>query len=289
MDSAGNLYGTTAYGGASASGCSPGYGTVFKLSPTGTETILHFFAGGTTDGQNPQGALVMDSAGNLYGTTQYGGAGGSGTVFKIAPDGTESLLYSFDGNYGANPLSGVILDSAGNLYGTTDNGSVAHGAVFKLTPGGVITDLYSFTGGTNSGSNPQGGLIMDNTGNFYGTTYFGGVSNNGTVFKLSPSGTLTVLYSFAGGTADGSHPQTTLVMDSAGNLFGTTHDGGAASVGTVFMVSATGVETVLHSFGGNTADGGNPEGSLVLDNAGNLYGTTVTYGQYGIGTVFKIN
>jgi len=290
MDTAGNLYGSTYFGGAN------NYGTVFKISPTGTETVLHFFAGGMTDGVNAQGGLAMDGAGNLYGMTHYGGASGIGTVYKIASDGTESLLYSFDAINGANPQASLIIDNAGNLYGTTvnngGNGS-GSGAVFKVTPAGAITDLYSFIGtfpGTpNNGTSPEAGLIMDSAGNLYGTTDLGGANNLGTVFKISATGTETVLHSFAGGTADGSHPQASLIMDSAGNLFGTTYDGGAKNVGTVFMISATGTETVLHSFAGDKTDGGNPQGALVMDSAGNLYGTTYTYGTNGLGTVFKID
>jgi uncharacterized repeat protein (TIGR03803 family) len=290
MDGAGNLYGSTQFGGPNDDG------TVFKVTPTGTETVLHSFTGGTTDGLNPWGGVVMDGAGNLYGTTRYGGAPGPGTVYKIAPDGTESLLYSFDAVNGANPGAALIIDSAGNLYGTTVNNGgngAGSGAVFKVTPAGAITDLYSFMGTnpgvTNYGTNPEAELIMDSAGNLYGTTYGGGTYNRGTVFKVSPTGKETVLYSFAGGTTDGAHPEAGLIMDSAGNLFGTTYDAGANDVGIVFMVSAKGTETVLHHFAGDQTDGGNPLGTLVMDSAGNLYGTTLTYGPKQVGTVFVID
>jgi uncharacterized repeat protein (TIGR03803 family) len=290
MDSAGNLYGSTLFGGANDDG------TVFKLTPTGTETVLHSFSGGTTDGWSPYGGVVMDGAGNLYGTTRYGGSPGPGTVYKITPAGTESLLYSFDAVNGANPGAGLIIDNAGNLYGTTvNNGGNGYGsgAVFKVTPAGAITDLYSFMGTnpgvTNYGTNPWAELIMDSAGNLYGTTYGGGTYNFGTVFKVSPTGQETVLYSFAGGTTDGAHPEAGLLMDSAGNLFGTTYDAGASNVGIVFMISASGKETVLHHFAGDKTDGGNPLGTLVMGSDGNLYGTTYTYGPNGVGTVFVIN
>jgi uncharacterized repeat protein (TIGR03803 family) len=290
LDSAGNLYGSTYYGGTNNDG------TVFKISPTGTETVLHSFAGGATDGMNAQGGLVMDGAGNLYGTTNYGGANQIGTVYQITPAGTESLLYSFNINTGGNPNGSLILDNAGNLYGTAVNNGgngIGSGAVYRLTPAGAITDLYpfmgSFSGTANTGTNPWGSLIMDSAGNLYGTTYVGGTNNMGTVFKISATGTETALYSFAGGLTDGAYPEAGLIMDSAGNLFGTTSQGGATEMGTVFMVSATGKETVLHSFAGDTTDGGEPHGTLVMDGAGNLYGTTFKYGPKGVGTVFKIN
>ncbi len=249
MDSSGNLYGTTySYG-------SLGGGTVFKLTPgTGgayTETILHSFAGGT-DGANPYAGLVMDSSGNLYGTT-FGGGGSSsyGTVFRLTPatggSYIETILHSFAGGTdGANPYAGLVMDSSGNLYGTTESGggSSNHGTVFKLTPGtgGTYTEtiLNSFAGGTD-GVNPYAGVVMDSSGNLYGTTEYGGSSNSGTVFKLTPGTggtyTETILHSFAGGTNDGSYPFAGLVMDSSGNLYGTTQTGSSGGNGTVFEIN----------------------------------------------------
>src|ERR1700730_2392125 len=211
-DSSGNLYGTTFYGGA---GC----GGVVKLSPgakvsPGTETVLHSFT--SSDGENPEAGLIADRAGNLYGTTVNGGPSGSGcggssgngVVFKLSPIGTETMLHSFTGGTdGANPvdIGSLIADRAGNLYGTTQNGGASNlGTVVKLYPGGIETVLHSFAGGTD-GANPFAGLIADSSGNLYGTTTGGGASGGGVVFKLSPGGIETVLYSFTGGR-DGAAP-----------------------------------------------------------------------------------
>jgi uncharacterized repeat protein (TIGR03803 family) len=245
QDGAGNLYGTTPYAGTS------GQGVVFKLircdsTPSGYEfKVLHSFTGGA-DGAIPFAGLVGDPAGNLYGTTYFGGATsacyppyGCGVVFKLSPSGTETVLYSFTGLDGFNP-NGLVRDAAGNLYGTTvvtwlGNQEVGAGVVFKLSPNRTETVLYSFTGGADGGF-PQAGVIRDSAGNFYGTTYFGGGSSAcpvfdnscGVVFKLSPTGTETVLHSFTGG-ADGGNPNAGLIQDAAGNLYGTTILGGATS------------------------------------------------------------
>jgi uncharacterized repeat protein (TIGR03803 family) len=307
MDSAGNLYGTTSVGGANSEGI------VFKLSATGTLTNLHSFGAaanntGTNanDGQNPHAGLVMDSAGNLYGTTELGGANSEGTVFTISSAGTESVLYSFgaSANDARNPLAGLIMDSAGNLYGTTEQGGVnSKGTVFKLSNAVVEGVLYSFgTGPNNTGTNPNdgstplGGLVIDSAGNLYGTTQTGGANGNGTVFKLSSTGSETLLHSFGAGpnntgtnATDGKLPNSALIMDSAGNLYGTTQTGGAnTTTGTVFTISAAGVEGVLYSFG-TGSDGRVPYAGLIMDSAGNLYGTTDSGGTHGEGTVFEIN
>ena len=237
-DSSGNLYGTTQSGGASG-----GHGVVFKLSPSGTETVLHTFTGGS-DGGIPRAGLIADTGGNLYGTTAGGGASNAGTVFKLSPSGTETVLYSFTGSDGSGPFAGLIADSSGNLYGTTQSGGASggHGVVFKLSPGGTETVLYSFTGGSDGGT-PRAGLIADSSGNLYGTTQFGGPGCGGVgcgvVFKLSPSGTETVLYSFTG--SDGSGPFPGLIADSSGNLYGTTLSGGASGGhGVVFKLTGAG-------------------------------------------------
>ena len=234
MDGAGNLYGTTSAGGTYD------LGTVFKISSNGTETILHAFSGGTTDGQFPLRRLVMDSAGNLYGTTALGGANDLGTVFKISAAGTETVLHSFAGGTtdGARPEAGLIMDSAGNLYGTTlVAGANQAGTVFKIDlTTGTETVLYSFSDNTTDGADPQAALTMDSAGNLYGTTVDGGAHSDGTVFKITGTGTETVLHSFAGGTTDGAKPQAALIMDGAGDLFGTTQSGGTYNGGTVFMI-----------------------------------------------------
>jgi uncharacterized repeat protein (TIGR03803 family) len=302
MDAAGNLYGATQNGGdltcdIDQSGC----GTVFKVDTTRTETVLHSFTGGA-DGIEPKAGLVQDAAGNLYGTTFNGGAHGYGTVFKLDPTGTETVLYSFTGGVdGASPLAGLVMDAAGDLYGTTQLGGdltcprlggPGCGTLFKVDTTGAETVLHSFTGGAD-GLEPTAELVQDAAGNLYGTTSNGGAHSYGTVFKLNPTGTETVLYSFTGG-ADGASPLAGLVMDAAGNLYGTTQLGGAFSAGTVFEVSASGAEIVLYSFTGGS-DGSLPEGGLLIDAANNLYGTTdhggdLTCGQgLGCGTVFKLD
>jgi uncharacterized repeat protein (TIGR03803 family) len=318
-DPAGNLYGTTTYGG---SGGTYGHGVVFKLSPTGTETVLYRFTGGA-DGGAPNGPLIRDPAGNLYGTTAGGGATTNackppftcGVVFELircdsTPSGYDfKVLHSFTGPDGALPLVGLIRDGAGNLYGTTANGGdtstsacsgLGCGVVFKLSPTGTETVLYSFTGGAD-GAQPLAGLIRDAGGNLYTTTSQDGTGRFGTVFKLSPAGAGTALYSFSGG-ADGGNPSGGLTRDSAGNLYGTTVLGGVAesvgcsfagstSCGVVFKLSPTGTYTVLHTFTGG-GDGGNPFAGLILDVAGNLYGTTYFGGRTracdGCGVVFRV-
>ncbi len=296
-DSSGNLYGTTDEGGGSGCG-GVGCGVVFKLSPGGTETVLHSFSGGS-DGSVPNGGLIADSSGNLYGTTEEGGTGclgnGCGTVFKLSPDGTETALYTFTGGSdGANPLAGLIADSSGNLYGTTAfGGASGNGVVFKLSPSGTETVLHAFSGFPSDGGTPEGGLIADSSGNLYGTTAIGGASGNGVVFKLSASGTEPVLYSLKGGS-DGGTPVAGLIADSGGNLYGTTFAGGASNSGVVFKLSPSGTETVLHSFSAAPSDGTNPRSGLIADSSGNLFGTTQEGGALGgvcpsgCGMVFKV-
>jgi uncharacterized repeat protein (TIGR03803 family) len=285
-DKAGNLYGTTTAGGANGSG------TVFKLSPTGTETVLHSFTLDGKDGVFPHAGLVLDKTGNLYGTTSFGGASSYGTVFKVTPSGAETVLYSFKGGTdGCSPFTaGVVLGKKGVLYGTTSGcGANAVGTVFKLTPTGVETVLHSFAVDGKDGFNPYAGLVLDKTtGNLYGTTYYGGASGFGTVFKLTPTGTETVLHSFANDGTDGYHPWASLVLDKTGNLYGTTVYGGTGGVGTVFKLTATGTETVLHNFANDGTDGVTPYAGLVLGKKGILYGTTYVGGSLGHGTVFKI-
>ena len=195
--------------------------------------MLHSFTDGN-DGGYPYVRLIKDAAGNLYGTTASGGADGAGTVFRLAPDGTETILYSFTGGSdGSNPVAGLIKDAKDNLYGTTFAGGTNNaGAVFKLAPDGTETVLHSFTGGKD-GINPYARLIKDAAGNFYGTTYAGGADGAGTVFKVAPGGTETILHSFTGGS-DGSNPVAGLIANKKGHLFGTTQLGGADGSGTVF-------------------------------------------------------
>jgi uncharacterized repeat protein (TIGR03803 family) len=265
-----------------------------------TYSMLYSFAGKAT-GSFPTG-LIRDTAGNLYGTTQWDGELSWGTVFKVGPTGEETTLYTFMGMAdGGNPEASLVMDSAGNLYGTTFQGGklsgcsqVANGCgvVFKLDTAGKETALYTFTGGTD-GANPFAGLIMDAAGNLYGTTLYGGDSNSGTVFEIDSTGKETVLHSFTGG-ADGGNPQAGLVLDQMGNLYGTTQRGGTYLKGTVFKLSLSGEETVLHSFLGSP-DGAYPVAGLVMDTGGNLYGTAFQGGvasacySAGCGVVFKLD
>ncbi|MGH9208408.1 MAG: choice-of-anchor tandem repeat GloVer-containing protein, partial [Acidimicrobiales bacterium] len=254
-DSSGNLYGTTEQGGGAS-----GQGVVFKLTPGGNETVLYSICTfpGCSGGSRLNAGLIADSSGNLYGTATDGGMSGGcsgtgcGVVFKLSPGGTETVLHSFTGSPidGANPYAGLIADSSGNLYGTTYGGGASqNGVVFKLTPGGTETVLYSFCSltGCSDGAAPQAGLIADSSGNLYGTTAAGGASaactvGCGVVFKLTPGGTETVLYSFTGG-GDGALPEAGLIADSSGNLYGTTEIGGALNSGTVFKLTGTGFAT----------------------------------------------
>lgn len=286
-DRAGNLYGTASEGGTY------NRGVVFKVAADGTETVLHTFCSQNqcADGAFPSGRLIRDGAGNLYGATAEGGTGGDGVVFKLAPDGTETLLYT---NWGAS--SGLIRDSAGNLYGTSGaGGPYGQGFVFRLAPDGNETVLHAFTGGSSDGANPELGVIEDESGNLYGTTPYGGLDTCGqflgcgVIFKIAPDGTETVLYRF--GNADGAVPMAGLIMDKAGNFYGTTLYGGTRSEGVVYRFTADGKETVLYRFSGAgevCSDGCGPFGELVRDTAGNLYGATQNGGTYDFGTVFKL-
>lgn len=282
-DKAGNFYGATAAGGAD------GKGVIFKLAPNGSESILYTFTGGN-DGGQPATTLIADKAGNLYGTALSGGANGAGVVFKLAPDGTETVLYAFTGKYdGQGPVGGLAMGKKGYIYGATGYGGQYHtGVLFKLSPDGKETVLHSFGNG-NDAAYPMSGPIIDAAGNLYGTTNSGGTGNSGgAVYEFAKDGTESVLYSFTGGH-DGGVPNPSPVMDSAGNLYGTTVQGGSYHYGVAYKVRPDGTETVLHSFNFAGGDGYYPEASLMLDKAGNLYGTTVWGGSgNGDGTVFKL-
>jgi uncharacterized repeat protein (TIGR03803 family) len=286
-DHAGNLYGTADTAGQYAGG------VAYMVPKTGGQSVLHAFKGGPDDVSPHISALTRDSAGNLYGTGEVGGANGVGAVFEIS-SGTEKLLYSFlhSSSDGGAPWGGVIRDSAGNLYGSTVfGGANGVGTVFKLTSSGTESWLYSFPG--NPGEQiPFAGVIRDSKGNLYGTTYNGGAfGSNGTVYELNKSGTQTTfLFSF--NQFDGGEPYAGVVRDKAGNLYGTTTLGGANAYGAVFKIDSSGNETVLHSFTGT--DGETPYGGLVIDSAGNLYGTARDGGgskvcaNGGCGVIFKI-
>jgi uncharacterized repeat protein (TIGR03803 family) len=268
----------------------------------GKYKILHKFTG--ADGSVPISVLIFDTAGNLYGTTTYGGCCGNGTVFKLAPnaDGswTHSVLYSFTGRGdGSAVMSGVTLDAVGNLYGTTvGGGDYGLGTVYKLMPNvdGTWTEtvLHSFSG--SDGWQVVGGLVFDKNGNLYGTATLGGAYGHGVVFRLAPnsdgSWTESVLHSFMGGTEGGYPDHGKLIFDANGNLYGATAGwNGGDSNGTVFELTpnsdGTWTHVVLHSFSGG-ADGATPQGTLTFDRAGSLYGTTLFGGAYGYGTIFTL-
>ena len=277
-DPSGNLYGTTWLGGAY------GWGTVFELTSLGKEKVLCSFTGKRDGGSPVITNLVRDSSGNLYGTTDGGGAHLNGTVFKVTPSGNEVVLYSFGAKANDGGFPGdLITDASGNFYGATAfGGSWGFGTVFEILTHGNETILYNFTGINGDGGEPDGGLVRDSAGNLYGTTYSGGYLNQGTIFKLEPNGAETILHTFLGG-ADGSYPYG-LIADAAGNLYGTT---GGASAGTVFKVDPSGTMTVLFTFDGT--NGRYPSGRLTLDSIGNLYGTTSQGGSSPRGNVFKLD
>jgi len=281
-DATGNLYGTAAYGGSS------GNGVVFKVSTSGQETVLYSFAGGTTDGCNPYGGVIRDAAGNLYGTTEFCGTSGYGTVFRVDAKGSETVVHNFAGTDGAHPLwTSLRLDASGNLYGVTPEGGTSNeGVVYELTSSGTLTVLHNFAGGTADGCSPLGAPAMDKTGNLYGTAELCGSSGKGIVWKLNSDHTETVLHNFNGLKEDGAYPGGGVTLDTQGNLYGDTEGGDASGYGTVYELKKNGTITLLHSFTGQ--DGQLPFGNVSRDIAGNLYGTTFAGGRAGYGTVWKV-
>ena len=296
IDKAGNLYGTTIYGGGHPE-CYPlGCGVVFKIDTAGIETVLHSLSG--PDGQFPDGGVILDERGNLYGSTLD-------SVFKLA-NGKAIVLHRFNrrdgGRSGYFPVGNLLRDSAGTLYGTTlDGGDMSCviqrqldgcGTIFKLTKHHKFTVLHRFH--DSDGAFPKGSLISDPQGNIYGTT-IGGGKTMGTVFKVDSMGTFSILHHFTHLT-DGADPNAPLLLDSAGNLYGSTKGGGTYGSGTVFRIDSVGNETILHNFSGGT-DGLVPVGGLVADAVGNLYGTTLLGGDSncknagadGCGTIFKLD
>jgi uncharacterized repeat protein (TIGR03803 family) len=286
----GNFYGTTVVGGA-VDTCNPPYGcgTVFKITSSGALTTLHRFD--NTDGANPYAGLIQATDGDFYGTTAGGGTnGGYGTVFKITRGGTLTTLHSFDGADGSFPQAPLIQATDGDFYGTTAEGGLGiYGTVFKITPSGKLTTLHSFD--VKDGNYPYAGLVQATNGNFYGTTSSGGTGDCykgcGTVFKITPSGTLTTLHSFDGADGDGNYPFGGLVQATNENFYGTTARGGANYRGTVFRITSSGTLTTVHSFEGT--DGREPYAGLLQDTNGNFYGTTFGGGANGVGTVFRLS
>ena len=283
-DADGNLYGTTGFGGDLT--CVPplGCGTVFKLDPTGKLTTLHTFNG--ADGELPSGPLLRDSAGNLFGTTQLGGPFGAGTLFRVDAAGTFTLLHSFKPAKGMTPYAGVIEDSRGFLYGATYNGGAFQdGLIYELNPAnGQFKTLHSFAGfGNADGQAPYGNLIFDGKGGLIGTTsYGGGGCDCGSVFTIDKDGNETLLYAFH--NDDGAHPFAPVIRDNAGNLYGTTGNGGDFSCdplgcGVIFKLTPAGAITVLQRFSGS--DGADPNSGLLRDSQGIFYGMTQQGGNKG--------
>ncbi len=296
----GVLYGTTYRGGDRDDG-----GTVYTVTPSGAYAIIHRFVRHAPFGQraNPNGGVVSDPAGNLYGTTLEGGPTHKGTVYELSARGRVTTLHTFTGPDGQFPFATLFRDAAGNLYGTTEAGGSSRcngggcGTVFKIDTAHHESVLYTFAGGTD-GYDPYGGVVRDRHGNLFGTTVSGGTYNCagegcGILFKIDPSGRETILHRFTEGP-DGGHPAGTLLQGSGGDLYGTTDSGGAVDAGgTVFKIDKTGNETVLYNFTGGS-DGAGPFGGLVQDAAGNSFGTTEFGGgsahcQSGCGTVFELD
>jgi uncharacterized repeat protein (TIGR03803 family) len=322
IDAAGNLYGTTVNGGRQTAG------VVYELSPAAgggwTQTVLHNFGKETTkDGYYSYATPVFDAAGDFYGTTAFGGAHASGTVFEMVPTtgGTwnEKLLHSFKGPDGKSSQASVILDPSGNIYGTTTYGGASYasgacaftsslkgcGTVFELTPNGsggwIEHVLHSFSQNGVDGFEPSAPLVRDVAGNLYGTTNFGGDYNYGTVFELSPAAggawTETIIHSFDNNGVDGTYPEYGgLIFDAAGNLYGIAGGGGTGDQGIVYELSpSTGgawTETVIYSFSDNSANNpgsiGSAGGALIFDAEGNLYSARASGGTYGYGMVYKL-
>jgi uncharacterized repeat protein (TIGR03803 family) len=316
-DAAGNLYGTTYQGGSTNCGVN-GCGVVFELSPAAgggyTESVIYSFQGGD-DGQFPFAGVIFDAAGNLYGTTARGGAGGCGTVFELTPAAggwTKSLLYAFpkSGLGGSGPV-GLVFDGRGNLYGPASySGPHNSGVIYELSPsasGWVEHVLHAFSGGAD-GAQPYGTPIFDTDGNLYGTGLSGGVHGAGVAFELEPQAAGTwnevVLHAFTQG-ADGGAPEAGLTFDASGNLYGATVFGGNTTAplcsppgcGVVFELTRTSTgwkEKVLHTFSGD--DGNQVYSTLVFDSAGNAYGTTQFGGNFtncpaaiGCGVLFELS
>jgi uncharacterized repeat protein (TIGR03803 family) len=303
----GNVYGTTYEGGVSKN-CNyrgGGCGTVFRITPRGKITTFYNFCSQSdcADGANPLAGLAQIADGTLYGTASDGGTSGSGTVFKITPRGKLTTIYTFciqgpPCSDGGDPLGGLMQAKDGNFYGTTQiGGRYSSGTVFRVTPQGKLTMLHSF-GSNGDGSEPMGTLIQSTDGNFYGTTSTGGDNSActqtpcGTVFKMTPKGELTTLYTFCRQTncSDGASPWAGLLQATDGNFYGTTSAGGNSNQGTIFKITSTGELTRLYTFcrGANCSDGYEPISPLIQATDRSLYSTTYGGGKFGFGTVFKI-
>ncbi len=313
MDRQGKLYGVTMNGGRGDGGPPTAEGTLFQITNTSGDRLPHIFCSEANcpDGANPIGNLIIDSVDNLYGTTLFGGVTdvvskkGSGTVFQARRSGAFKVLYAFcslpDCADGAVPVGGLAVDSSGNLYGALQNYNFedynANGSIFKVTPDGEETVLHNFSRFGVDGQ-PNGDLVVDQSGNIYGTALHGGANNGGTIFRIASDGAYQILYSFCAepSCADGRGPNAGVTMDSSGNLFGTTAGGGKNASnfdgGVAFELTHAGKYKVIHNFcsRANCADGSVPEAPLAFDSIGNLYGTTARGGDptQKVGVVFEL-
>jgi uncharacterized repeat protein (TIGR03803 family) len=297
----GFFYGTTQGGGTNRTG------TIFKMAPSGQEVDVYVFSAAGTDvsasnpdGMIPTGALVLGTNGNFYGTTQYGGTNGNGTIFQVTPNGAFTSVYSFSALGGASfnanadgaTPNGLTLGTDGNFYGTTQRGgSNGAGTFFEFTISGALTPLYSFGATDNDAASPQAALAQGPNGSFYGTSASGSSALSGTIFEVTPSGAETVLYSFSGGN-DGGLPNTALTFGSDGNFYGTTSSEGLNGYGTLFKITPAGAFSSLYSFAAlNTNSenpiGANPSAALAVGRDGNLYGSCAYGGANGTGTIFR--
>lgn len=289
----GNLYGTTYLGGTE------GGGVIYKVTLDGTYTVLRNLGQSKQDAMLPYAGLVQAPDGYLYGTTLRGGTSDKGTVFRISTSGDFSIIHQFNGQNGENPEGTLVVGADGNLYGTTlQGGDSGRGSVFRLTPGGTLTTLYSFPslGAFNlqgqainaTGANPRAGLLLAADGNFYGTAYQGGTAGFGTVFRITPTGSLTVLHAFTGPTFGGASPLSEVTQDAAGNLYGTTEFGGFLNQGTAWRINTSGQFSLLHAFTGGALDGYRPYANLLVVGS-DIYGVSFADSTAGAGAIFKLD
>ena len=289
----GNFYGTCFYGGNNSNST----GTLFQVTPSGTLTVLHYFDGtfsGTTDGCYPTALPVQASDGNYYGTTRGCGLLNGGIAYKVTSTGTFTVIHAFAGGAsdGASPAGALIQGTDGNLYGTTyAGGSTGSGTIFKMTTSGTVTLLYQFNGCGTSGCNPFAGLVQGTDGNFYGVAEAGGAKNEGTIFKVTPTGTLTVLHSFDVTVDNGAYPIVPLTLGTDGNFYGIATDcfGGGCSQADMFEITSKGTFTDIYNFpiigGNNNSDPGSP---LLLSTVGSFYGTTYVGGSNSAGSLYNL-
>jgi uncharacterized repeat protein (TIGR03803 family) len=278
----GNFYGTTTLGGP---GLFNGNGVVFRITPTGAYTVLHFFNG--SDGRFPQAGLAAGKDGNFYGTTSSGGASDAGTVFRITPSGTLTTLHSFSGPDGSMPNGPLVMPPDVNFYGTTSGGGAANGGtVFRISMSGAFTLLHSFTFTPPDGNTPRGGLALGSDLNLYGTLEFGGANSSGAAYRISMAGQYTLLHSFS--FPEGANPLAGLLLANDGKFYGTNSGGGANNNGTIFSMTPSGVVNVVRSLNAAT-DGGFPNAELIQANDGRIYGISSDGGAFSQGTVWRFS